>query len=113
MKHTYGFDINADQPIFKKAHFEGNRVIIEVENSDGLFSSNLWGVLMYVADERRELKKANVSIEDEKIILTCDEISNPILVRYAFDNYYGGTHIYNSAGLPLQPFRTDRDGEDY
>ena len=113
LKHTYGFDIKADQPIFKKAHFEGNRVIIEIENSEGIFSSDLWGVCMYVADEQRELKKANVSIEDDKIILTCDEISNPILVRYAFDNYYGGTHIYNSAGLPLQPFRTDCDGEDY
>jgi sialate O-acetylesterase len=113
LKHTYGFDVKADQPVFKRAIFDGNRVVIELENSEGLFSSNLFGVIMYVADERRELKRASIAIEDDKLILTCEGVQNPTLVRYAFDNYYGGTHIYNSAGLPLQPFRTDRDGEDY
>jgi len=65
-------------------------------------------VHMYVADFSHVLKKAKIQIEDDKLILTCDEIDRPTMVRYAFDNYYIGNHIYNKAGLPIAPFRTDK-----
>jgi sialate O-acetylesterase len=28
-------------------------------------------------------------------------------VRYAWDNYPDGCNLYNAAGLPASPFRTD------
>ncbi len=109
LKHSYGADIYADQPIFKKATFENCKVILEFDHAEGLYCpGSLEMVHMYVADERHILKKAKIQIEDDMLVLTCDEIDNPTIVRYAFDNYYIGNHIYNKAGLPIAPFRTDR-----
>ena len=100
LKHTYGFDVYGDHPTFKSATFDGNRVIIELNNAEGLFCpKTLNWVDIFVADESHELKKADTVIEDNKLILTCKWVERPVLVRYAFDNYYQGKHIYNKMGL--------------
>ena len=109
LKYSYGFDIYADQPLFRSVEFKASKAYIKLDNADGLYCKFPDGVKMYMADERRELKRAKVKIENDGLILSCDEIKNPILVRYAFDYCYVGCHIYNKAGLPLAPFRTDND----
>ena len=105
LKHSYGFGIKADQPVFKRATLKGDTVTVELENSEGLFSQNLSAVNIYLTDESHVMKKASVRIKDDTLILSCPEIPTPSEVRYAFDNYYGGGLIYNSAYLPLAPFR--------
>lgn len=107
LKHTYGFDIEADQPTYKSAVFEKHKVIIELNNAEGLHCRNLSLVKLFAADETHELKRAEAEIDGSRLILHCPEVENPILVRYGFDFYYDGVHIYNRAGLPLAPFRTD------
>ena len=110
LKHTYGFDLYADQPIYKSAKFEGEKVIIELDNADGLgVRLPLDAVNMYVADESHILKKAKIEIDGNKLILSSDEVKKPVLARYAFDNFYEGIHLYNKGGLPLAPFRTDKN----
>ena len=109
LKYSYGFDILADQPIFKRATFNGESVTIELENSDGLYACDLNSVNMYLADESRVLKKAKIRIDNDRLILKSAEIKNPCIVRYAFDNCYCGALIFNKSGLPLAPFRTDKD----
>lgn len=109
LKYSYGFDIYADQPIFKCVRFEGPKIWIELDNAEGLyFRRDLSGVHIFVADESKQLKKANVEIVKNGLVLTCDEVKNPTIVRYAFDFAYSGVHIFNKAGLPLAPFRTDK-----
>lgn len=108
LKHTYDFDLYADHPVFKEAKFKDGKVYISFYNADGLYCKWLDGVKMYVADESHMLKRANVEIKDDMIILSCIEVEKPILARYGFDFYYSGCHIYNKAGLPIAPFRTDK-----
>ncbi len=107
LKYSYGFDIGADQPIFASVEFGKNRAVITLKNAEGLQSKGLGCAKMYLADENHELKKAKLTIENDKIIAECDEIENPSIVRYGFDYYYSGYHIYNKWGLPLAPFRSD------
>lgn len=107
LKHTYNFDIAADQPTFKSVTFEKNKAIIELDNAEGLYCRDLSLVKMYVSDQSHELKRARIEIDGTRLILHCEEVENPILVRYGFDFYYDGMHIYNDSGLPLAPFRTD------
>jgi len=64
---------------------------------------------MYIADDSKQLKRANIEIEGDTLVLSNPEVSQPILARYAFDNYYIGEYLINDAGLPLGPFRTDSD----
>jgi sialate O-acetylesterase len=35
------------------------------------------------------------------------DVAKPVAVRYAWDNYPFGCNLYNQAGLPAAPFRTD------
>lgn len=108
LKHTYGCDIDADHPVFRSAVFEKNKVIIELDNAEGLYCRNLSLVKMFVCDESHELKRADVEIDGTRLILHCPEVEKPIIARYGFDFYYDGMHIHNGAGLPLAPFRTDK-----
>jgi len=55
------------------------------------------------------IAKADIKIENEMLVLSSAEVENPEIVRYAFNWCYVGGHIYNSAGLPLAPFRTDSE----
>lgn len=109
LKYSYGFDLDADQPVFRNAIFEGNKVTLEFDNAEGgLFCpAGLEVVKMYVSDKAHSLKRARISIDGERLVLCCPELDKIELVRYGFDDYYSGRYIYNKAGLPIAPFRTD------
>lgn len=107
LKHSYGFDVPADQPVAVGAEFKDGKAYIRVENGEGLFSQYPTAVDIFVADESGVLKKAELEIRDNLLILSSPEVAQPVMARYAFDRSYLGRHIHNAAGLPLAPFRTD------
>lgn len=109
LKHSYNFNILAEQPTFKSAEFKDGKAYIYLNNADGLYSNNLSKVKMYICDKTRILKQADIEIENDVLILSNQEVENPEVVRYAFNWCYTGGHIYNKAGLPLAPFRTDTE----
>lgn len=108
LKYSYGFSIEADQPVAESWEFKDGKAYVTVKHGEGLFSSCPAAVDIFVADESLVLKKANLEIRDNVLILSHQEIAQPILVRYGFDRSYMGQHIHNRAGLPLAPFRTDK-----
>lgn len=111
LKYSYGMDIDADQPVVDTAEFRDGKVYIRMKNADGLYSKNLPCVKMYVADESHVLKRAEIEIRDETLVLSCKELREPTVAQYAFDYHYAGCHIYNKAGLPLSPFRVYKNRE--
>ncbi len=106
LKYSYGFDILADQPTYKRATFEKNKVTIELNNAQGLYSKHMWVFKIYVADKNGNMERAEPEIIDEKIVLKT-KMEAPVLVRFAFQMHYNGMAPFNEAGLPLSPFRTD------
>lgn len=60
-----------------------------------------------VAGEDHEFHWARAYIEGvDQVVLYCDDVKRPVAVRYGWaDNPTCG--LYNSAGLPASPFRTD------
>lgn len=109
LKYTYGFDIDADQPIYQSVRFEDSKAYITLKHGEGLFCLSLDQVDMFIGSEDGVVKKATVEIIDDNLLCVySSEVINPKFVRYAFDNYYLKKHIYNRVGLPLAPFRTDK-----
>lgn len=47
-------------------------------------------------------------ILNNKIIISSSKVDNPKYVRYAWTNY-GEINIFNKIGLPMAPFRTNRN----
>jgi sialate O-acetylesterase len=51
---------------------------------------------------------ANAKIENNKVVVWSDQITNPLAVRYAWADNPEGANLYNAEGLPAAPFRTDQ-----
>ncbi len=68
------------------------------------------GQYFFVAGADSILRQATAVISGSKITVTAPaEMPLPIIaVRYAFTNYPVGANLQNDAGLPAEPFRTDK-----
>jgi sialate O-acetylesterase len=59
-----------------------------------------------IAGEDKKFYWAKAKIKGNKIIVWCDNVKKPVAVRYAWANN-PDCNLYNKAGLPASPFRTD------
>ncbi|MFL5581085.1 MAG: sialate O-acetylesterase [Gemmatimonadaceae bacterium] len=50
---------------------------------------------------------ADARIEGNRVVVWSDRVPNPVAVRYAWGNNPSTANLYNRAGLPAAPFRTD------
>ncbi|HEU5397308.1 MAG TPA: sialate O-acetylesterase, partial [Verrucomicrobiae bacterium] len=50
---------------------------------------------------------ANGVIQQDAVVLSCDEVKKPVKVRYAWADCPIATPLYNGAGLPAVPFQVD------
>lgn len=108
MKYTYDMDVKADQPLYDSVEFIGGKAYITLRHGEGLYGVTD-AVNMYIAGADKVLHRAKVEIQDDgRLCVYSQDVPEPVLVRYAFDTNYFGQHLYNDAGLPLAPFRTDK-----
>jgi sialate O-acetylesterase len=108
MAKTYGREIVYSGPVYKSHEVQGNQIVISFESvGGGLEARNdepLKGFA--IAGSDRKFVWAKARIVGDKVIVSSPEISNPVAVRYAWaDN--PECNLYNKAGLPASPFRTD------
>ncbi len=59
-----------------------------------------------LCDKNRKWHFAKASVSGSSVTVECDEIIDPVAVRYAFANYIY-SDLYGENGLPAEPFRTD------
>ena len=60
-----------------------------------------------IAGPDKVFHKAEAKIDGDSVIVRNDEVKCPVAVRYAWENN-PSCNLYNGAGLPAAPFRTDR-----
>lgn len=101
LKHTYELDIEAEQPIYRAAKFENGKVYIKLANAKGLYSDCLSLVKKYIADESKQLKKADIQIDGDTLVLSSKEVEKPVLARYAFDDFHNGCYLYKMTQVCL------------
>lgn len=46
-------------------------------------------------------------IEGDTVVVSSEKVPAPVAVRYAYSSNPDGANLYNCAGLPASPFRTD------
>ena len=63
-----------------------------------------------IAGKDRQWHPARARIEGDQVIVSHPEVARPLAVRYAWaDNPV--CNLYNGAGIPASPFRTDEWAE--
>ena len=130
LSKTYGRAIEYLGPIFSGAKFVGGKAIVHFKNPTGGLaakalpaeyqpdtlkpekkplvrnspSSQLEGFALSGSDQKWVW--ADAQIEGDTVIVSAPGVSNPVAVRYAWSDF-PICNLYNNAGLPAAPFRSD------
>lgn len=96
-------------PNFKMAVAKDSMMLITFDNTEnGLTSYGKELSNFEIAGDNKVFYPAKASIVKKQLQVTCPEVKKPIAVRYCFCNYpQGKGFLYNTAGLPVPPFRSD------
>lgn len=123
----YGMDLTYSGPIYSGYSIEGDRIRIRFNHAEGLHGAvknygspetvvnyaalnaapndgRLRGFAIAGAD--RTFVWANAIIDAQDVIVHSSDVRNPVAVRYGWD-LFPVCNLYNAAGLPASPFRTD------
>jgi sialate O-acetylesterase len=104
---TYGKRIEYSGPWYKSMKVSGNSIRLAFDHVDGGLSAKggeLKGFAIAGAD--RKFIWAKAEIEGKNVTVSSPEVTSPVAVRYAWD-IDPICNLYNEAGLPAVPFRTD------
>jgi len=104
---VYGEKIPFSGPLPAGHKIHGSDIILSFKHADdGLVAKDgeLSGFVIAGADKEWHWGKAR--IEGGKVVVSSPDVKSPVAVRYAWaDN--PKCNLYNGAGLPASPFRTD------
>lgn len=106
---TYGKPVVASGPIYKSMQKEGGTILLSFDYADGGLVAKDGGKVkgFAIAGEDKNFVWADAKIEGDKIVVSSPEVKSPVVVRYAWANN-PEVNLYNKAGLPVSPFRTDK-----
>ena len=111
MADVYKADLTKSGPVFKSARKAGRKMILVFDEvGKGLKicqGDELKEFAVAGADRKWHWAEARIKGKD-KVIVRSDEVSNPVAVRYAFNNNPENPNLSNDTCLPAVPFRTDR-----
>ncbi len=107
---TYGRkDVVPQGPVFREARREGHAFRLFFDGLGGGLEcrgADLTGFAVAGADGKFVWAEAH--LDGDTVLVASKAVSEPVAVRYGWaDN--PACNLYNQAGLPASPFRTDRD----
>ncbi len=106
LRKTYGKDVVCESPSFRSYTIEGGKIRICFDNAEGLKASGSVVEGFYIAGCDHVFHKATAVVEGHDVIVSSPEVRFPTAIRYAWANN-PVCNLYNAAGLPAIPFRTD------
>lgn len=107
LEKTYGKSLDSSGPVFHAAKAEGAKLRVTFDHADGLVSKGDTIKGFAIAGEDKHFVWADAAIEGAAVVLSSPSVATPKFVRYAWGSN-PACSLYNKAGLPAVPFRTDR-----
>ena len=138
LANAYGRKIEFSGPVYAGMKVEGDAIRISFTHAEGLTTHYPEGLYAHVSAPdpatgkvAAEIPESNggplkwfqiagadgkyvdatATIDGKTVVVRSPEVSAPVSVRYAWDNYPYGANLYNAAGLPAVPFRTNKMDE--
>ncbi|MBI5693835.1 MAG: sialate O-acetylesterase [Verrucomicrobia bacterium] len=105
---VYGQEVVSSGPSYAGLRFEGGAAMVRfATGGSGLATRGGEGLRGFaVAGEDRRFHPAEAGIEGDTVIVRSPQVPMPVAVRYAWADDPDG-NLFNRAGLPASPFRTD------
>jgi len=108
LTRTYGKDgIVYSGPIYKSMKVEGNKIRINFNYvGSGLVCKGDELTCFTIAGNDKVFHQANAVIDGNTILVSSEEVKEPVAVRFAFKNA-DEPNLFNKEGLPASTFRID------
>jgi sialate O-acetylesterase len=105
---TYGKDVVYSGPIYKSYTIEGDKVVLSFDSIGGGLVAKGKDQLegFAIAGSDKKFVWADARIEGDQVLVSSPKVKSPVAVRYAWAEN-PACNLYNKAGLPASPFRTD------
>lgn len=103
---TYNKKIDFCGPLYQGYKIIGNSIEVAFSYHKKLHFTGDKLNDIFIAGSDKKFVKATTKIENNKLIVTSNEVKLPVSVRYAWNNT-GEANLFNEANLPASPFRTD------
>lgn len=108
LANIYKEKLEYSGPVYQSMKVDGATVRLKFTHAAGLEAKG--GPLKWfqIAGPDHKFVDAAATIDGDSVLVTSPEVKEPQAVRYAWANDPEGCNLYNGAGLPAAPFRTDR-----
>ncbi len=104
---AYGHKVVCQGPLYDSHSVVGDHVIIRFKHTHGGLVARGGPLTGWsIAGEDRRFVWADARIEDDTVVVSSPYVHQPVAVRFGWANY-PVVNLYNGAGLPASPFRTD------
>lgn len=96
-------------PLYKSMRVDGNKIRISFDFAEGGLVAQHGAALreFTIAGSDQHFMPAQAEIRGKEVIVWSEEVTLPAAVRFAWRNV-PEPNLYNKAGLPASPFRTDK-----
>ena len=101
-------DLVYSGPRYKSMRIEGGKVILSFDHIGGGLVARGGKLKRFaIAGADKKFVWADAVIDGQNVIVSSAMVKEPVAVRYAYEGNPAGCNLYNKAGLPASPFRTD------
>jgi sialate O-acetylesterase len=106
---AYGEDVEYSGPVYKDMEVKDMSIVLHFDHLGGGLVNGSRGFA--IAGEDGKFVWANSKIVGNTVVVSSPKVEHPAAVRYAWANNPDEANLYNKAGLPAVPFRTDDKAE--
>jgi sialate O-acetylesterase len=104
---AYGRKIEYSGPVYQCMTVAGNKAVLQFTHAEGGLVARDGPLTGFtIAGEDRKFHNAQAEIQGDKVSVCCAAVAKPVAVRFGWANY-PVVNLWNKAGLPASPFRTD------
>jgi sialate O-acetylesterase len=96
-------------PLYQSMSVQDNKITLQFTSTGSGLMAKGGGELKYfaIAGADKKFVWAKAVIQGKNVIVSSDQVAQPVAVRYAWADNPEGANLYNKEGLPASSFRTD------
>jgi sialate O-acetylesterase len=110
LNNVYNVSTPFRGPVLKSVKFNAGKATVEFDNvGNGMLIKDNYGYIkgFEIAGADKKFYLAKAELDGHNIIVWNSNVTDPVAVRYAWSNAPVDANVFNTEGLPLEPFRTD------